>query len=434
MIKPSASVKNRIIISGMVGNLLEVYDLTICFFFAKIIAQNFFPTNAHNLLNVFYVFLVGFFSKPIGSLIISLYSDQKGRKKMLLISILLTGISTVLIGFIPPYKTIGIMALVLFLILRILQNIFVGGEYTNSIVYLIENGDKHHQGYYGSWAAFGVNLGVLIASSVTLIITFSIHHVFLPAWGWRLAFFPAIIAMLVGIWMRTSIPESLSFMLENAKMPANSKWEILTNALNFIKQYPYKSMAVAALTWLGVCITYSVYVYGPIHMTTLNSLSTYEAFSINSISLLILIFLIPIFGMISDSINKIALLMLASVLFALLAIPYFWYISYGNYLQILFFHSLVSLPAACFFSIAPVVIAQSFPTRMRCTAISLIYQTVSSIAAGITPIILLKLIYKSNIPYTPAYFIILSAIIGYFCLFILKKNGYEENFTETSKT
>lgn len=434
MINSISSVKKRIFISGMVGNLLEIYDLTICFFFAKTLSETFFPTSTNNLLNIFYVFLVGFLSKPIGSLIISLYSDQNGRKKMLLISIILTGISTALIGFIPSYKTVGSLSLIIFLILRILQNIFVGGEYTNSIVYLIENGGENHQGYYGSWAAIGVNLGVLIASCITLIISLSIHYSLLPEWGWRLAFFPAIIAMLVGIWMRTSTPESLSFMLENANTPINNKLKILTNSLKFIRQYPYKCMSISAITWLGVCITYSVYVYGPIHMATVNKLSTYEAFSINSISLLILVFFIPIFGILSDSINKISLLMSACVLFSFLAIPYFWYMSYGNYIQILFIHSLISLPAACFFSIAPVLIAQTFPTKIRCTAVSLIYQTISSIAAGVTPIILLKIIYISHIPYAPGYLIIFSAIIGYFCLFILKKNEYEETFTEISKT
>jgi MHS family proline/betaine transporter-like MFS transporter len=145
-------------------------------------------------------------------------------------------------------------------------------------------------------------------------------------------------------------------------------------------------------------------------MTSINHLSQQEAFSINTLALTLLIILIPIFGILSDYINKISLMLIASISFAIMAFPYFWYISFGSYSDALTLQLLAAIPSACFFSLAPTLIAETFPTEVRCTAFSLIYQTVASLAAGLTPLILLHL--SRNTHTSPAWLLVGSAIFG----------------------
>lgn len=421
--KKPVNFQKRIFATGIIGNLLETYDLVICAFMSQIIALTFFSTDSgiKGILNTFYILLVGYLSRPIGSIIIGLFADQIGRKKMLIISVLLIGVSTAMIGIIPSYEIIGIYSAILFLCLRILQNIFAGGEYISSIAYLIESGEEKQQGYYGCWSAVGVNSGALIASFVVFIISSLINMKAIPDWSWRIAFLLSLFGTIFGLWLRYSIPESIEFILKNSLTKNRNKLDTLKSSFDYIKSHYSQCLAIFGITWLGVCVTFSIYVYSPIHMSTINHLSHQEAFSINTIALLLVISFIPLFGFLSDRINKIYLLGCASLAFALLAFPYFWYISYGNYVQVMFFHALSAIPSACYFGIAPVLIAEIFPVEVRCTAVALMYQTFSSIAAGLTPLILLQLVHKTSIPYSPAYLIILSTLLGSTSLFLIKK-------------
>jgi MHS family proline/betaine transporter-like MFS transporter len=425
MLKSFSSYPSKnmyVIISGLMGNLLEAFDVMICVFLSQIIAETFFPPadNINKFFYIFNIFFVGHLARPIGSVLISLYADQLGRKRTLITSIIIIGVCTSAIGFIPGYKTIGILACILFLVFRILQNVSLGGEYIASVAYLIEHGNQSKSGFYGCWVAFGFNSGTLLASASAFTITSLISLGTIPEWSWRIIFMLSLVGTLFGVWMRFSIPESIGFMLENASTPKIKKSEIFKNSIQFIKTYYVQSLAVFAITWLGVCATYSIFIYSPIHLITIHQMTQYTSLGINSISLTLLIILIPIFGILSDHLNRINLLIVSCTFIFILSFPYFWYLSYGSYYEILSIKLILSILCACYFSIAPVVITEIFPLKIRCTSISLIYQTASSLAAGLTPIIMLYLASKTNTAHSPFLMLMMSSLLGFIALYFLK--------------
>ena len=425
LLKTLSATQKRIIASGVIGNFLENFDFMLCAFLAQYIAITFLPSNSptNNIFNTFIIFFISYLSRPIGGLLIGLYADQMGRKSALIFSIIMVGFCTAIIGIIPSYQSIGITATILFSFFRILQNICVGGEYISSIAYLIENANKKERGFYGSWISVGFNMGSLFASILVFILVYYIEKNIFPIWSWRIIFIVSILGTSIGFWIRKSLPESLEYIFENADGSVQKKGDILRLAVRLIKTHRLRCFAIATIAWLGVAETATIFVYSPIHMTTINNLSQHQAIGINTISLFFLIPLIPIFGYFSDYYSKIKLLNLSSLAFSLLGIPYFIILSSGSYEQILIFKLLFCIPSACYYSIAPVLITESFPTRLRCTSLALIYQITLSLAAGITPLALLYLAKHNNgIIYAPAYYLIGSSILGFIGLHLLSAN------------
>ncbi len=418
----SSSTEKRIFASGVIGNLLEMYDVTICVFMSQILASTFFPTEnkATNLFNVFILFFISYLSRPLGSVILGLFADYTGRKRILILTIFLLGFSTAAIGFIPSCQKIGIVAVLLFFFMRILQSFVAAGEYISSLVYVIESANEKKRNFYGSWPAVGINSGTLLASLVCFLLTYLMSNHILPAWSWRLAFIFSLVGMGFGLWVRYSIPESMDFILQSAagKKLDNS---LIKSCLRFIRHHPIQSFGVCLLTWLGVSVTFAFFIYAPIHMTTINHLTQQEAFKVNTFALMLLVALIPVFGILSERVNRLSLILIVALGFAMIAFPYFNYFTYGGYNQVLIFQLLASIPSACFFGLVPTFIAETFPIEVRCTAFALLYQTTASFAAGLTPLILF---YLSNGAHaSPAWLIVLPGITGCVYLFYSRRKN-----------
>ena len=390
------SIKKQMIASGVIGNFLENFDIMLCIFLAHFIALTFFPSSSleNGVFNTFVVFLISYLSRPIGSLIIGIYADKMGRKKPLFFSIFITGTCTFIIGILPSYDSIGIIATFLFLIFRIIQNISVGGEYITSLTYLIENAEKKEKCFFGSWVSVGFNLGTLLASLVVFMLIYFVNINIIPLWSWRIIFIVSILGTFIGFWIRSSLPESLEFILEQAKYKTSQKEHILKQTLKMIRAYPARCLAIICIAWLGVGETAALFVYSPIHMITFNHFSQHQTMAMNSLCLFFLIPLIPLFGLLCDQYDKVKSLILSTVTFFILLIPYFYLLSYGNYVQIVLIKLLFCIPSACYYSVAPVLITQSFPVHLRCTSLGIIYQITQSIAAGCTPLVMIYLLNK----------------------------------------
>ena len=188
----SSKLIKKIFASGAIGNIIETYDLILISLLATTLSKTFFPpsTNSYtHIAGILYIYFAGLLMRPIGNIIMGLFADQLGRKKLMITSLTFTGIGSVFIGILPGYSYIGLWATGLFIFLRIFQAFFAGIEYINSATYLIETSNKNNRGFFGSWAAIGISGGYLVASFISLIILFLIDHHIIPNWGWRLAFF-----------------------------------------------------------------------------------------------------------------------------------------------------------------------------------------------------------------------------------------------------
>jgi MHS family proline/betaine transporter-like MFS transporter len=392
------TVSKRTIIAGAIGNALEMYDYVIWGLFSGYLAKEFLPPQS-KLSDIFFLFLITYILRPIGSLIGGILADQTGRKKVLTLSIFLMGICTSIVGILPSYQQIGVISIFLLLFIRLIQVFAVGSEYISSIALLIECCDKNRRGYFGSWAAFGVNAGVLIASLFGALILHLIDIKVLPDWGWRFAFILAFITMLIGFWIRNSLPESLEFITENARREKKTFFEILFDALNVFKSQPFDTIFVFSLVCFGVSTTILVFIYAPIYMTTANHIHNTQSLIINSVSLMLLILLIPIFGLISDYLGRAKTILISSITLLLLGHPYFSLLSTGTFYQVLFDHMLIAIPCASIFAVTPVLITEIFPISVRCSITNLIYSLAACIGGGITPLIAFRLVDYAN--YSP---------------------------------
>ena len=422
----SHKLTRRIFASGAIGNILETYDLILISLMATTISNAFFPPAATpyaHIVNVLYVFLIGLLVRPIGNIIMGTFADQIGRKKLMTISLVFTGIGTMLIGFIPSYSYIGCWSTILFISLRVFQNFFAGIEYINSATYLIESSHPEKKGFYASWTAIGISGGYLLASIVALTVTSLISKNLIPSWSWRFVFIFSISGIIFGLYIRRAIPESLAFIMNNSSVEQIRKRDILKDSLQYIIKNSSQCLSISAITLMGICLTYIYYIYIPINLITSRHFSEVEVYGLNSISLLLVVLLIPFFGKISDYIDRILLLKVICGAVLVLSIPFFWLCSYGTPIDILLITLLISIPASCFFSLYPILITECFPSKIRCTTASLIYQVIVSIQMGVLPLIIAYLINYTGVEYSPGFLLIIATVIGYFGLMHLKSDS-----------
>lgn len=435
-ISPSYSPQlvKRIFASGAIGNILETYDLILISLMATTLSKFFFPPAINpytHVIDVLYIFLVGLLVRPIGNIIMGSFADQIGRKKMMIISLTFTGLGTAFIGILPTYASIGVWSTAFFIALRIFINFFAGIEYINSATYLIESSESNSRGFYTSWTALGISGGYLLASLVSLTVSSLITKGIVPEWSWRFIFLFSLVGIIFGVWLRYSIPESLTFIMNNSTTRSTKKWNIFKNAIIFIKNHPSQCLSIVAITFLGTCLSFIYYIYIPINLITTRNFSQNEVFSLNVFSLSLIVILIPIFGKLSDYYNKKNLLKLVCLFVFLLAIPFFWFTAYGTYGQILTVSFLISIPSACLFSLYPVIITESFPSKIRCTTASLIYQIVVSLEMGTLPLFINHLVNITKIPYSTGYVLMISTLVGYLGLLFMKQleNEDEKKFS-----
>lgn len=415
-------ISRKIIISGVIGNALEMYDYVIWGIFSVYLTKEFFPQGSH-LSDVFFLFLLTYFIRPIGSLVFGIFSDQLGRKKILIPSILVMGISTTLIGFLPSYNNIGIASVLIILFIRLLQVLAVGGEYIGSVSLLIESCEKNRKGFYGSWAGFGTTLGTLLASSVGYSIAKLIDAGLIPDWSWRLAFIFSAITIVIGFWIRKSIPESFDFIMENSNQESKSFIELFNITFATIKKKYFYSLLVFSIVWFGVTCTILIFVYTPIHISTINNIQPKDSFLISTINASVMLIFIPLFGFISDYYDRDKILLLTIITILAAIFPYYSYLTHGSFNQVLFCNILIAIPCAFISAILPVFITEIFPLYIRCSITNIIYASATCFGGGLilTPWLVLRLTNYIKPEYAPTLIFFVPGIFSIFTLVIYSR-------------
>jgi MHS family proline/betaine transporter-like MFS transporter len=206
------SQRHRAALAALLGNALEWYDFAVYGYVASDLGRAFFPAEVPGLqtLAAFGVFAVGYLMRPVGSLLLGPIGDLLGRRLMLGLSIVIMGLSSLLIGLLPTHSQIGVAAGTLLVLLRMVQGFSVGAEFTGSITYATEAAAKGRAGYLSSLAVAGGLLGFSCGSLTAALATWSLGEVAMASWGWRLPFLLGAAVAVLGLWMRCGIPETLS--------------------------------------------------------------------------------------------------------------------------------------------------------------------------------------------------------------------------------
>ena len=400
----------RTLIAGMVGNVLEWYDFVVYGFLAGIIGKLFFPSGdpTVELLKSFAVFAVGFLARPLGAVFFGFLGDKIGRKKSLMLSIILMAVSTTAIGLLPTYYQIGVLAPILLIILKILQGLSVGGEYTTSVSFVVEHAPKNKRGLFGSIAILGAVVGILLGSASAAFIAKILSEEALYSYGWRLLFFTGVILGFLGYYVRRNIDETPKFKeIEKKKeIDENPIIDLIKNA----KAEFLKAFSLSIFQAIGF---YTIFVYLSQHLIKFLKFPKAVALSINTVSMLVLVFLIPLFGYLSDKFGRKVFILSSTGLTFLLAYPLFKFITSGSIENAQLGQIIFALITAGFMAVLPTTLVELFPTKIRNTGYSIGYNLPFAIFGGTSPLIAIYLTTKTGDFAAPAYYLMFAGLIAF---------------------
>ena len=379
-------------LASLIGTTIEWYDFFLYGTAAALVLNKlFFPTfdPLMGTLASLATYSVGFVARPIGGIVIGHYGDRIGRKSMLVLTLVIMGVATFLIGLLPTYATLGPMAAVLLVVLRLAQGFGVGGEWGGAVLMAIEHAPAGRRGFYGSWPQIGVPAGLMLANLVFSRFARMPQEQFL-AWGWRVPFLISIVLVGVGLVIRLRILETPAF----ARVK-ESRAEARQPIVEVIRQYPREVLLAmgARLAENGAFYIYSVFtlVYATQHVHMLQSIV------LNGILIAAALELptIPLFGALSDRIGRRPVYLFGAIATAVTAYPLFRVLDTGStplvwlILVVVFLcsHAAMYAPQAAFLS-------ELFGTRVRYSGASLGAQLASVLAGGLSPIIATELLRR----------------------------------------
>jgi MFS transporter, MHS family, shikimate and dehydroshikimate transport protein len=407
-----------IALASAIGTTIEWYDFFLFGVVTPLVFNKLFFPNYDPLVGTllaYTTFFVGFISRPFGGIIFGHYGDRIGRKTVLVLTILIMGIATFLIGLLPTYASVGIWAPAMLLFLRIFQGIGIGGEWGGAVLMAVEHSPAGKRGFYGSWPQIGVPAGLLLSSGMVYLLSYLPEADFL-SWGWRIAFLISAILVAVGLYIRLKIMETPAFtrIQESDKVvhvPFFELWR--THGKNTL-------LGLGARYIEGVTFNiFGVFIVG--YVANSLGLPRQTALAGVMIASAIMIITLPIYGNLSDRIGRRRMFGVAGLLIGILSFPAFWLMQTKDPLLIWI---AIAVPFAIVYPAVygpqAALFSELFDTRVRYTGISFVYQFSGIYASGLTPLIATALLPAGgNKPWLICGYVLLVSIISAACVFAM---------------
>ncbi|GGL14003.1 MFS transporter [Nocardia jinanensis] len=380
----------RVALATLVGSTVEWYDFFIYGTAAALIFNKlFFPefsTVAGTLLS-FATFAVGWLARPLGGIIAGHFGDRMGRKKMLVFTLLLMGFATALIGALPTYESIGVLAPILLVTLRILQGFAVGGEYGGGVVMAVEHAPDGKRGLWGCWPQMGVPLGLILGTLVFLLLNQLPDDAFL-SWGWRIPFLSSIALVLIGMFIRLNVTESPAFA-DNVDSGNVAKMPIV----EVVRVYP-RQVVLLVLAHMGpntFFYTFATFVLS--YATTTLGFDRQTVLIAVAVGAAVEVIAMPYFAILSDRVGRRPVYIAGLMALGITAAPFFLVLDQENGV-------LLTVALAIAFGLAhgsvygtqPSFFAELFPARVRYSGLSLGVQVAGALFGGPLPIIATALV------------------------------------------
>ncbi len=375
----------RVVIASVIGATIEWYDFFLYGIVAGIVFNKlFFPASdpVVSILLAYATFAVGFVARPLGGVVFGHFGDKIGRKSMLVLTLMIMGVATVLIGLLPTYQQIGLAAPILLLILRVAQGIGIGGEWGGAVLMAYEYAPENQRGYYASLPQIGLAIGLCLASGVVAVMSSLPEDQFL-SWGWRVGFVASIALVAVGMYIRLKLAETPDFS-KVKETGAEAKIPFVDMA----RRYPKNILLGMGARYIDGVFFNVFAVFSIVYLSNYVKLPRTTALWLVTLSAFVMIFAIPVFGRLSDRWGRPKTYAVGSLLLALSVYPAFWLMSTGDPLLVALalvlpfgiIYPMCYGPEAALFS-------DLFDARVRYTGISFVYQFSGIFASGLTPIV-----------------------------------------------
>ncbi|MEM9731655.1 MAG: MFS transporter [Myxococcota bacterium] len=399
---PTRPATRMQILAGAVGNVMEWFDFAVYGFFAQVIGEQFFPSDdpTTSVIAAFAVFASGFLARPLGAAFFGHLGDRRGRQVVLRASVLLMGISTLLLGCLPTYSSIGVAAPILLTVLRIAQGFSVGGEYTGSVIYLVERAPVGKRGIVGGWANFGAVAGFLLGSGISALISRFLPEDAVATWGWRIPFIAGVSISALGVVFRRTMHEEPT--------PAPHDKVPLVEAVRL----EWRTMLrIAGLILMSNVGFYMMFVYVTTYLVEQVGVPMAKALEIDTISMSALLVITPFAAWLSDRVGRKPVLLVASVGCFFLAVPLFMAIHHDDPALIFAGQLGFAVLIGFTFGANSAAIVEITNARYRCTVISVAYNVTLAIFGGTTPLVASWLIKNTGNDLVPAVYLMLMAAV-----------------------
>ncbi|MBP5077151.1 MHS family MFS transporter [Pseudomonas chlororaphis] len=422
--KPLASPQpRRAAAAAFIGTMIEWYDFYIYATAAALVfGALFFPSDdkLFSTMAAFGTFAVGFFARPLGGIVFGHIGDRIGRKKSLVITLLMMGVVTVCIGLLPTYAQIGAAAPVLLILLRIVQGIAVGGEWGGAVLMAGEHAPKGRRNFFASFAQLGSPAGLILSLLAFSAVT-RLPEEDLMSWGWRLPFLASALLLVVGLAIRLGVNESPEFLASREQAHKAQRKE----------QAPVMEVLQSAWRPLLLCIGANTLGIAGVYFTNtfMIAYSTQQLGLPRSLILecLFVVAIIqfciqPLAAWTAEKLGATRFLCLVSLLAMASPYPMFVLVSSGQAPLIILGIALAVVCMASFYAVIAGYVSGMFETRVRYTAISLAYQVCGAVAGGLTPLIGTWLAHRFAGQWWPmALFYSLIATVSLLCVLALAR-------------
>jgi MHS family proline/betaine transporter-like MFS transporter len=406
----------RTALAGLIGNVLEWFDFAVYGYFASDIGQQYFPkssSSAQQLL-AFAVFAIGFFARPIGSLVLGVVGDRIGRRALLTISIGLMGGSTLIMGLLPTYAQIGMAAPLLLVSMRVIQGFSVGGEFTGSMVFTTEASSPLTRGIVSSSTAAGVTIGFILGSGTAWLINYLLRPEQVTIWGWRIPFVASVAFCVIGWLLRRGLHETAEGLKAKEIRPPLLP-SLIADWLPMLQTF-----GIVATTNAAYYLTFTYIVERRKNLSGSGSIFLLA----NTVSLVVVLAAKPLGGWLSDQMGRRKLMLILTGAIIALIYPVFQMMLFGRPLAFVLGQVLLAVPIGMALGLQGAMVVEIFPLRTRVTSMSIAYSVTLAAAGGTAPLVSAWLIEKLGQPLAPAYYVMLHGAIGLALIWPMKETNY----------
>ncbi len=380
----------KLVIASVLGNALEWYDFFLYGTAAALVfGPLFFPVGGDPMqgtLLAFSGFAVGFLARPLGGIVFGHIGDRYSRKMTLIMTLTLMGATTFIIGLLPVYAQIGIWAPVSLITLRFLQGVASGGEWGGGVLMLSENAPSSRRGYFTAWSQMGVS-GGFVLSAFAFYLVQKLPEEDLMSWGWRVPFLLSILIFLVGVYIRKNIRESKAF----SQAKPETKHEKIP-LMVLIREHPKALLQAIALRLPENGASYIFFTFSVVYAKHIG-IGTGEIISAVTLAMLVEFFSILFWGALSDRIGLKPVYYIGVIGLLVMAFPFFWLLSTGDYGWILL-AMFLGLPFChgAMIGTQPCIMSDLFPVRVRYSGLALGHEVGSIFSGGLGPMLAVALL------------------------------------------